>query len=329
MAYETYRRVVIRSSRLGWIYHASSALCLVFAFYRCISSHAHMQISDIELIPPTVMSFSAVTHECPSERMRELKAVRGRSGSVECRKWDAIEAIEYVRGHVFITTQTLELTQRRCPRGCGSARELWALESQRTALIAAPELSNLSVKHSFRTRSFPTLSADCRQMGGKLVRFKRDRDAVQHMSPTGRHDASQYEVISEYPPDSGRSTHVHLIYSNLWETSMIWQPFTWLRPASSPSFLMFARRLPREEATRLRTLNQPRWRKGRRVVRTSTGIKLEVMGGGGIGSTELLLSLIGIGGSRLRSALLCVLGDVDAVRKELYHDADHGRSHRD
>ncbi|KAL1525504.1 hypothetical protein AB1Y20_020360 [Prymnesium parvum] len=410
--YETYRRVIIRSSRLARVYYALSSLCVAMALWRCVVGHAHMQISDVELIPPTIFSSNADFHECPPRLLASLRSHRAGAGSVRCQHWDAIEAIESARSHVFISTQHLDVQQRRCARGCGTPRQLWKLEAQTAGLVASPELFNLSFKHSFRTRTLPSASADCRQMGGALVRFKRDVDAEQHLSLILQHDASQYEVLHLYSPSSGRATHVpitsllrsagielesrsdsmrrmadckawatnsslraaaggacrhigdtfrargvslevHVVYSNLWSTSVsLWKPHTWLKPSEMPSFLMFARRLPGEEATRVKTISESRggWRR-RRVVRTTTGIKFEVLGSGGIGfitahsvwrflvdtlislgiaytATELVLSFVGYFDATLvQSLLTLLLGDLAQVRSALYFNAR--RMHED
>ena len=88
-------------------------------------------------------------------------------------------------------------------------------------------------------------------------------------------------------------------------------------------------------------------RRGRRVVRTSTGIKLEVLGSGAIGfvtwgsiwafvvetliglgvaftATELLLSLAAMPSDRLRRGLAPLMGDVGAVTAALYHRGHGG-----
>ena len=57
-------------------------------------------------------------------------------------------------------------------------------------------------------RALPGMSANCRQMGGRLVRFHSDHDSRQHHSLIHQHDPSRYEVLREYAPDSGRSTLV-------------------------------------------------------------------------------------------------------------------------
>jgi hypothetical protein len=171
MAYETYRRVVVKE--LWWLnamYWGLLATAIIAAVLWMFAAQGHLKA-----VPTSASVFIHGANADDPTRMRcsSVTTTTAEGDAVPCVEWDWLELIDTSASHAFITTYVVEqLQERACPRSVAHCDEvpLWRDVANVSYSTAGPEYMSLVLEHS------PDGVASMESVRGRLL--PRDEDGV-------------------------------------------------------------------------------------------------------------------------------------------------------
>ena len=162
--YETYRRTVVSSPAIMWLYWTLNIACIVAFLAKALINDDHL-----EKIKPRGIWFAPnPLHEADDSAVateHHCAPITERYPGVNCSNWDWFESVQQGRDSIFITTHAHDNVQRRtCEHWepCEN-QQIWVdTGSEKEYYIACPENISLLLEHSvYSSDWFVAMSFAC------------------------------------------------------------------------------------------------------------------------------------------------------------------------